>query len=81
MITNSLEGREELVDMAMDIIDAENNDHSDVRGVVLRMIAAGYKIPKPPTTQYLKGDPDIRHSKTYINLVYLILGLIVGFIL
>ena len=34
------------VDHAMRVIDAEGNDHADVRGVVERMIAAGYTLTK-----------------------------------
>ena len=30
------------IDYAMELIDAEDEDHADVRGVVARMIAAGY---------------------------------------
>jgi hypothetical protein len=53
MITNILEEREKLVDVAMKYIDAESNDFSDIRGVVLRMIAAGYRIPPTITIEYL----------------------------
>lgn len=60
MITNTLEEREKLVDMAMRAIDAEDNDYSDVRGVVLRMVAAGYRIPST-TIEYL--DDQLYNNK------------------